>query len=359
MSLSPNPQKLPVVANLGGQVYTNSCFSVPVPPVIDPGDGGDPGVPGAPGFDQFGVKKIFPDYPNPESPPFYLDMVTKANNDSRFNISYGTGSHIAYNLRSEGNLSFYNSVGAKQSYASGNPDSRSVRLDTYPSGGIWNNNTNYSYKSNPGYLYQRNHFHNKEMTVYARPNGQLHTHESFAFKMQGRDEDDIRSCIEMVYPTASHGDVEVNCEYKHFPYVHVKNVRQYNSSNNRHHDGAWVGVKCVLIIADNLKSAWLGMFEDINPFTSAGKPANNWQLRADCVFTGVSDSDYDNKIPTWDPHKDVCRLDGFESQDFMWISDRPIDKGFLKDPQAVSPSGDWRYGELPQFNASDFDEANI
>jgi hypothetical protein len=168
MSLSPNPQKLPVVANLGGQVYTNSCFSVPVPPVIDPGDGGDPGVPGAPGFDQFGVKKIFPDYPNPESPPFYLDMVTKANNDSRFNISYGTGSHIAYNLRSEGNLSFYNSVGAKQSYASGNPDSRSVRLDTYPSGGIWNNNTNYSYKSNPGYLYQRNHFHNKEMTVYAR-----------------------------------------------------------------------------------------------------------------------------------------------------------------------------------------------
>jgi hypothetical protein len=103
----------------------------------------------------------------------------------------------------------------------------------------------------------------------------------------------------------------------------------------------------------------LGMFEDINPFTSAGKPANNWQLRADCVFTGVSDSDYDNKIPTWDPHKDVCRLDGFESQDFMWISDRPIDKGFLKDPQAVSPSGDWRYGELPQFNASDFDESNI
>jgi hypothetical protein len=141
--------------------------------------------------------------------------------------------------------------------------------------------------------------------------------------------------------------------------VHVKTVRQYDSSNNKHHDNAWVGVKCVLIIADNKKSAWLGMFEDINPFTSAGKPANNWKLRADCVFTGVSDDDYDNIIPTWDPHKDVVRLDGFQSQDLMWYSDRPIDKGFLKDPQAVSPSGSWRYGATPSFNASDFDETNI
>jgi hypothetical protein len=221
MSLSPNPQKLPVVANIGGQVYTTSCFTVPEPPDPDPipddggggsgGGGGTPGTPGAPGFDQYGVKKIFPDFPNPGSPPFYMDMVTKSNN-TRFNISYGSGSHLAYTLKTEGNLSFYNSTGQVQHYASGNPDSRSVRADVYPSGGIWNNNTNYSYKNNPGYLYQRNNFHNKEMTMYARPHGQLKTHEAFAFKMQGRDEDDIRSCIEMVYPTASHADVEVNVE---------------------------------------------------------------------------------------------------------------------------------------------------
>lgn len=141
--------------------------------------------------------------------------------------------------------------------------------------------------------------------------------------------------------------------------MHYKNVRQYDSSRNIQNDGKWVGVKCVLIIADDQKSAWLGMFEDIDPFTSAGKPANNWKLRADCVFTGVSDDDYDNIIPTWDPQKDVIRLDGFESQDFMWMSDRPIDKGFLKDPQAVSPSGSWRYGDPPSFNASDFDENNV
>lgn len=209
MSLSPNPQLLPKVAEIGGTVYTTSCFSIPTP---DPGTGGEPGTPDAPGFDRFGVKKIFPDYPNPEADPFYIDMITKSNNSSRFNISYGTGSHIAYDLKTEGNISFYNSTGHVQTYKSGNEDSRSVRCDIYPSGGMWDNNTNYSYKNNPGYLYQRNHFHNKEMTVYVRPHGQLHTHESFAFKMQGRDQDEIRSCIEMVYPTASHGDVEVNVE---------------------------------------------------------------------------------------------------------------------------------------------------
>jgi hypothetical protein len=366
--MSVNPETLPKVVTIGGQVFTTSCFSVPDPvpdpePIPDPGGGGGGdtggggGAPGPAGFDMYGVKKIFPDYPNPEFPPFYMDMDNKANN-TRYNISYGTGSHLAYNSKTEGNLKFYNSTGQVQHYASGNPDSRSVRNDVYPSGGIWGNNTKYSYKSNPGYLYKPNHFHNKEMTIYVRPHGQLKTHESFAFKMQGRDDDDIRSCIEFCYPTATLKGPAINVEYKHFPYVSYKGVRVYNTSSNKQTDGKWVGVKCVLIIADNKKSAWLGLFEDINPFTSAGKPANNWKLRADSVFTGVSDDDYDNIIPTWDPHKDVVRLDGFQSQDIMWYSDRPISKGLFKDPQAITPAGGWTYGDV-QINPSDFDEANI
>jgi hypothetical protein len=363
---SVNPSTLPVVATIGGQVFTTSCFSIPTPPVDpgpdpipDPGDGGGGtgGVPGPAGFDQFGVKKIFPDYPNPEFPPFYLDAVNHSNN-TRYNISYGTGSHLSYTTKTEGNLTFINSTGQVQHYASGNPDSRSVRNDVYPSGGIWGNNTNYSYRSNPGYLYKPNHFHNKEMTIYVRPHGQLHTHESCAFKMQGRDQDEIRSCIEFCYPTATLSKPEINVEYMHFPYVSYNKVRLYNTSSNKQQDGKWVGLKCVLIIADDKKSAWLGLFEDITPFTSAGKPANNWKLRADSVFTGVSDSDYDNKIPTWDPHKDVVRLDGFQSQDIMWYSDRPISKGIFKDPQAVQPASGWTYG-TPSLNPSDFDEANV
>jgi hypothetical protein len=103
----------------------------------------------------------------------------------------------------------------------------------------------------------------------------------------------------------------------------------------------------------------MGMFEDITPFTSAGKPTNNWKLRADTVFTGVSDDDYDNIIPIWDPHKDTVRLDGFSSQDIMWYSNRPIDKAWLKDPQSVSPTGKWSYGTVPAVNWSDFDETNV
>lgn len=213
---SVNPSTLPKVTTIGGQVFTTSCFSVPAPPTPDPfpddgGGGGDGGAPGPAGFDKYGVKKIFPDFPNPRAPPFYMDMDNKSNN-TRYNISYGTGSHIAYNAKTEGNLKFYNSAGAVQNYASGNKSSRSVRNDVYPSGGIWGNNTKYSYKSNPGYLYQPNDFHNKEMTIYVRPHGQLGTHESFAFKMQGRDQDDIRSCIEFCYPTATLSDPAINVE---------------------------------------------------------------------------------------------------------------------------------------------------
>lgn len=377
MSSSVDITKLPVVTTIGGQVFTTSCFSVPEPPPpvdVPPDDGGggggtpDPGTgggggggggaPGPAGFDQWGVKKIFPDYPNPEFPPWYLDMVS-GNGTDRFNISYGGGSHFPYTKKTEGNLTFINSTGAVQHYASGNPDSRSVRADVYPSAGIYANIGNYSYKNNPGYLYKRNHFHNKESTIYVRPHGQLKTHESFAFKVQGRDNDDIRSAIEMVYPTATHSTVEVNVNYKHFPYVNWNKVRQYSTSSNKQTDGKWVGVKFVLIVADNLKSVWMGMFEDINPFTSAGKPANNWKLRADTVFTGVSDDDYDNIIPIWDPHKDTVRLDGFQSQDLMWYSVRPISKGLFKDPQAIQPAGGWTYGAPSGINPADYDEANI
>lgn len=141
----------------------------------------------------------------------------------------------------------------------------------------------------------------------------------------------------------------------------VKNVRQYTSTSSTRKltEEQWVGLKCILIIADNKRSAWLGMYEDIQPFTTDGKPRNGWKLRADCVFTGVSDDDYDNIIPTWDPHKDTVRIDGFASVDFLWYSDRPISKGLFKDPQALKPGSEYTYGTPPQINYSDFDDPNI
>lgn len=361
--MSVNPSTPPVVWESGGVQYTTACYMVEPPPEPDwdgdgGGDGGEP-VPAA-GVDKFGVAKIFPDYPNPEYPAFYIDMVTKSNNSTRFNISYGSGSHIAYNLVN-GNPSYYNSAGAVQHYASGNPDSRSCRFDIYPSEGMYGNNTNYSYKNNPGYLYRRNHFHNKEMTIYIRPHDQLGTHETFAFKVDGRDDDSIRSCIELVYPTATHHEVVCNVEYKHFPYVAWNKVRQYTStsSTNILHEESWIGVKFVKIVADDKRSVWMGMWEDLQPFTSDGKPRNGWKLRADTVFTGVSDDDYDNIIPTWDAHKDTVRVDGFGNVDFLWYSDRPISKGLLSNPQALKPGSPYTYGTPPNIDYSQFDDPNI
>lgn len=348
----------PVIINTGGVSLVSSCHSLNAPddPNIPSGgyNGGD--IVGGT-VDRFGVIKIFPDLPNPKYPAWYMDMVTKSNNDSNFNISYGTGSHIAYTLVS-GSPSYYNSRGNVVKYASGNPDSRSVRADMYPSGGIWSNNTNYSYKSNPGYLYKANDFKNKEITAYVRPHTRLNTHETFAFKMQGRDQDDIRSCIEMVYATNTNHDIAVNVEYKHFPYVHYPKVKQYTStsSTNIMTNNVWIGVKCVLITADDKKSAWLGMYEDITPISGSGTPNNHWKLRADCVFTGVSDSDYDNIIPVWDPHKDVVRLDGYDNFDLMWFSNRPISKQGLNNPAAVTTADgtQWSYGSAPSFDPNDF-----
>ncbi len=59
---------------------------------------------------------------------------------------------------------------------------------------------------------------------------------------------------------------------------------------------------------------------DINPFNANG-PANNWTLAATYHDVGCSAS---QSPLTWKCHKDLCRVDAFESVDFTLISDRAI-----------------------------------
>lgn len=356
--MSFNPSAPPVIINTGGVQFVAKCKSVPLPgEVVDTGDGGSGTGVGSAGADSYGVAKIFPDLPNPPAPPFYLDMNTQSNNSSRFNISYGTGSHITYTLQTDptGGYKYYTTDGNKVTYASGSPSSQSMRADIYPAGGIWGNKTNYSWKSNPGYLYTAGSFLNHELTFYLRVHSRKNTHEAFAFKLQGRDEDNIRSVIEIVYPTHSHSDVVVNVNYEHEPYVSYNKVRQYTdtSSTTITPTDQWIGVKAVIILADDQKSSWLGMYEDIDPIDSQGRPKNNWKLRADCIFTGVSD--YKNVIPTWKCHKNVVRVDGWDHFDFMYVSDREIDKSALKNPATLKPTTGFSYGAVPQFSPSQFD----
>jgi hypothetical protein len=273
-----------------------------------------------------GVTQIYPTETGGSQ--FYLNMDEPysgggpgtTNNTAQFNISYGTGSQFPFTTKTENGVKFFNTTGSPITYASGGKPGRSVRLDVYPDGGKWANHTKYSWKSNPGYLYTDRGIGNGEFTTFIRVHGDLGSHQAYAHKIGGRDEDDLRSLIEMVYPTATHGDIQVNYNYAHFPYVNVKPI--IVSAPPKVVPEKWFGVKTVRKIATDRKSSHLEMWVDTDPFNAGGEPNNNWKLAATYEDRGVSG--YKNIPMTWRCHKDLCRVDGFASVDFTLISDRGI-----------------------------------
>ena len=286
----------------------------PVPP--EPQPTGDIG--------KDGVKMIYPTVQG--GTEFFLNMEDPYKQGSgfedhgQFNISYGHGSQFPFTKHTQGSLTYFNTEGSPVTYASGSKTGRSTRLDVYPDGGKWSNKTKYYWKDNPGYLYTDHSIGSGEFTVFIRTHGDLGTHQAYACKIGGRDEDDLRSLIEMVYPTASHSDVQVNVNYAHFPYVNCK--PKILISPPKLVAEKWVGVKCVHKIAADKKSGDWELWFDDNPFDDAGKIANNWKLAATYHDVGVKE--YGNVPLTWKCHKDLCRVDGFKSVDFSLISDRQI-----------------------------------
>lgn len=243
---------------------------------------------------------------------------------SEFNVSYGTGSQFPIKKGVDpSGLVFYNTTGSPITYASGSKPGRSVRLDLYPDGGKWQDKTNFSWQNNPGYLYTTNTIRSQEFTTFIRVHGDLGTHQSYAHKIGGRDEDAIRSLIEMVYPTATHADIQVNYNYAHFPYVNVKPNHVIPNPPPLSDNGKWFGVKTVHKVASDMKSSDWEMWVDNDPFDQNGAPKNNWTLAA--TYHDVGTSGYNNIPLTWMCQKDLCRIDGFANVDFTLISDRDID----------------------------------
>jgi hypothetical protein len=276
------------------------------------------------------VAQIYPTRPG--GTEFYLNMENPysggaytSRRTAQFNISFGRHSqipftrHIDTSIAADG-LVYFNTTGSPISYASGG-SGRSVRLDVYPDGGKWNNRTEYHWQNNPGYLYTNNSIGSGEFTTYIRVRGDLHKHQAYAHKIGGRDEDPIRSLIEMVYPTASHRDITVNYNYAHFPYVSAKPILITPNPSPLSNNGQWIGLKTIHKISPDRSYTDWELWYDVNPFNANG-PANNWNLAA--TYHDVGCSDYKNIPLTWQCHKDVCRVDGFESVDFTLISDRAI-----------------------------------
>ena len=274
------------------------------------------------------VAQIYPTAPG--GTEFYLNMDNPYEGGSstsrptaQFNISYGKGSQLPFTTETAPNgLKYFNTTGNPINYASGSKPGRSVRLDVYPDGGKWANKTSHSWQNNPGYLYTDKGIGSGEFTVFIRVNGDLDLHQAYACKIGGRDEDGIRSLIEMVYPTATHSDIQVNYNYAHFPYVHAKPSLTISHPPPLADNRKWIGVKTIHTLAADCKSSNWEMWIDTNPFDSSGTPANNWLLAATYKDTGVPE--YNNIPLTWKCHKDVCRVDGFASVDFTLISDREI-----------------------------------
>lgn len=243
-------------------------------------------------------------------------------------ITYGSNHDIKYTENKQGGLYYLNTAGWPITYNSGAKPGRSVRVNVYASGEIGANKTKYKWSDNPGYLYKQDDIKNQEFTGYFRPHGSLGTHQAVAAKIGGREEDDIRSLAEMVYPTATHSDVQFNWNYAHFPYINakvkiVKPVPQFT-------DNKWVGVKVIRFPISKDLVHW-EMWADLNAVDSGTNTlTNTWELIA--TFEDKGCKEYKNKACSWGQYRGVWRLDGWKNIDFMLISDRDVDPaGWGKD----------------------------
>ena len=114
-----------------------------VPDIVNP----HPGPPPSPTSNNIGPDGVMQIYPTVQGgTEFYM----KDNPDkSKFNVSFGSGSHLPYQKKTENGLTFFNTTGSPINYNSGSPPGRSTRLDVYPDGGMWSNKTKNSWENNP------------------------------------------------------------------------------------------------------------------------------------------------------------------------------------------------------------------
>ena len=243
-----------------------------------------------------------------------------------FNVSYGGGSVLKYTTHNENGLDFINTEGSPITYNSGSPPGQSTRWDVYSKPGLYKNKTKFAWNNLPkdgAYLYENvtTCIKNEEFTTYVRVHGDLGTHQSYAHKLGGRNDDTIRSLIESVHPTATHDIVQVNYNFAHFPYVNVK-PHVYTNPPKLKDDGNWYAFKTIKYVnPDGKSSHWESWFDD-DPIDLTGKIKNNWQLAMIYEDKGVSG--YKNVAWIWANEKSVLRVDGFKNVDIALSSSREI-----------------------------------
>lgn len=330
----------------------------PVNPVVNPPQPKPEPKPVEGGVGPDGIKLMFPQNTQAKCPPFYIDLTNPDKDNNTFATTYGSDIVKFEKTMKEGNISFVRNMGHKQTYASGAPPGKSCRFHYTPDGGMFAvGKHSWKDKDIPQYLYSEKCYYNLEFTVIARVGKPLGTHQSFAFKVQSRPDkpdDSLRSTVEFCAPNDQKSDAYYNFNYDHKTYAKVSGVKQY-TTEGKVTPNQWIGYKLVIIIADDRKSSWYGLYVDTDPINKeTGQPNNNWKLKAEYTNKGIPE--YKNIPAVWGGMTNYLRVDGYEYVDLFRFSQVEIQKGPLTNPAKLdlAPGQNFTIAAVPDFNPADF-----
>jgi hypothetical protein len=240
------------------------------------------------------------------------------NSAANYEVEQATATH-----KTEGNLSFWNSVGGSVNYASGG-SGRTIRLTASPSGG----SQTYNWKTGAithGYISNTKDIKNFEWTIYMRTHGFLNNHTSMSMKGRGGvhtgSHDPRASCFEMRVPYGTTSpDVSRELNHPDYDFVNLTPKFAYHVTENK-----WLGLKFISIVSQDGKSTNNKLYLDTNPWGADGKPLNNWQLYTEYDDVTGTDTGQYNQAATWAGWLWTSRVDGWNSLDFALDSIREID----------------------------------
>lgn len=268
------------------------------------------------GIDEYGVAHTYP-IDTTKNKPVFVDLIKNKDFNTKFtNVSFGHGSHLKNEVKTENGITYSTTTGSPISYSSGQKAGRSIRWDFEDDGDIWGDESKCkSWNDSPDFLCSPNGFRSCEFTVFVRFHNKLGTHMSCCAKGMGRrgGKDDVgRSVFESLVPEDTHSKAQANVNYDHEPYIPFKGIEQY--FDFKIEAEKWYGIRWCFKVPKDKSYLTVETYLDLEPFDATGKFNNNWKpFSLVKEFKGVKE--YKNIISTWVPKLMYMRNDGWGSGD--------------------------------------------
>ena len=268
-------------------------------------------------LDRDGVQMLFPSAPGSS---FRLGTGDPNATPSLF-IERGTAATPGV----QGNLHYWNLPSYGLAYASGGTGWTS-RLHIRPSG---DTAQLYTWKTQPGYLLNRDDLKNQEFTVFLRVHGIKDVDRAqVSLKVRGGAHTDQgperASCAMLTFSPASHGSITRFGKELTHPDYDYKTLNPFFPAALQ--EDVWVGLKMVSWNdPDDATRVINQLYLDTDPFDPAtGALRNHWRLFSEYVdIEGASTGRY-TKLVDWGGWQTSLRTDGFDNIDFAWPSVREI-----------------------------------